>query len=79
MTDADDGPRVESRGPDPADREFGRDGWLLVVAIAVSFVVIPTVIYLDPPGLPFVFSYLVLPLVPAVLLAALAVYVTARP
>ena len=56
--------------------EFGRRGWLLVAAVFVAFVVVPLVIYFRPPGLPFQFAYLVLPLVPAVLLAALAVWVT---
>ena len=60
----------------PDDREFGRQGWLLVAGIAVAFVIVPAIIYVDPPQLPFVFSYLVLPLVPAILLALLAVYVT---
>ena len=59
-----------------ADDEFGRRGWLLVAAIFLAFVVVPLLIYFRPPGLPFRFAYLVLPLVPAVLLAALAVWVT---
>ena len=62
----------------PPEREFGRSGWLLVAAIAVAFVVVPLVIYVRPPGLPFVVAYLALPLVPAVLLALLAVWVTTR-
>ena len=66
-----------SGGPTrPADREFGRQGWLLVAAIVVAFGAVPLTIALRPPDLPFVVAYLVLPLVPAGLLALLAVYVT---
>ena len=66
----------ESSEPEPADREFGRRGWLLLAAMLVAFLVVPAVIYLRPPGVPFVVAYLVLPLVPAVLLALLAVWAT---
>lgn len=74
MTD-DDEPGEPTAAP-PEDAEFGRQGWLLLAGMFVAFVVVPILIYLNPPQLPFVFSYLVLPLVPAVLLAVLAVYVT---
>ena len=63
----------------PEEREFGWPGWLLVVAIFVAFVVVPVLIHLRPPGVSFTVAYLVLPLVPAVLLALLAVWVTTRP
>jgi hypothetical protein len=59
--------------------DFGTAGWLLVAAVFVAFVVVPVLIAVRPPGLPFRVAYLVLPLVPAVLLALLAVWVTARP
>ena len=58
------------------DDAFGRAGWLLVAAIVVALGVVPLVIALRPPDLPFVAAYLVLPLLPAVLLALVAVYVT---
>ena len=61
------------------DGEFGREGWFLLAGIALAFVVVPLVIYLNPPGVPFVVAYLLLPLAPAVLLALLAVYVTTTP
>lgn len=61
--------------PDGGDA-FGRRGWLLVASVFVAFLVIPAVIYLRPPGLPFVVAYLVLPLAPAVVLAILAVWIT---
>ena len=70
------GPDDESPAPEPADREFGRRGWLLLAGVLVAFVIVPAVIYLRPPGVPYVVAYLVLPLVPAVLLAALAVWAT---
>ncbi|MFB6227001.1 MAG: hypothetical protein ABEH88_00175 [Halobacteriales archaeon] len=65
--------------PSPAEQEFGRQGWLLVAAVILAFLVIPTVIYLnaaDVIALPFRFAFLALPMIPAVVLAALAVWVT---
>lgn len=60
-----------------ADSEFGRSGWLLVGMMLFCFVVAPLLIWLNPPALPFRMAYLVLPLVPALLLGVLAVWVTA--
>lgn len=65
--------------PSPAEQEFGRGGWLLVTAVVFAFLVIPVVIYLnaaDVIALPFRFAFLALPMIPAVVLAALAVWVT---
>jgi hypothetical protein len=62
----------------PNDREFGRRGWILVGVIVLAFIVAPLLIYLRPPALPFKFAYLVLPLVPAVLLGATAVWAAQR-
>jgi len=71
----------EPSGADaPAEREFGRRGWLLVAAIVVAFLIIPATIYLNAAGivaLPFRFAFLALPMIPAVALAVLAVWVTA--
>ena len=53
-------------------------GWLLIGAIVLAFVVAPALIWLQPLALPFKFAYLVLPLIPAFLLATLAVLFTAR-
>lgn len=64
----------------PAEREFGREGWLLVFAIVVAFLVIPATIYLNAANviaLPFRVAFLALPMIPAVALAVLAVWVTA--
>ena len=63
----------------PADREFGREGWLLVAAIVVAFLVIPGIVSLNAANviaLPFRFAFLALPMIPAVVLAVLAVWVT---
>ena len=62
-----------------ADREFDYRGWTLVVALFVSIVVIPGIIYLYPYvlgslGLSFFGTYLMLPLVPAALLGLIAVW-----
>jgi hypothetical protein len=65
--------------PSPTEQEFGRQGWLLVGAIVVAFLVIPAAIYLNAVGvlaLPFRVAFLALPMIPAVALAALAVWVT---
>ena len=58
---------------------FGRQGWVLVAGIVLCFLVLPGVIYLRPAtpaaaGLPFFATFLVLPLVPAVILGLLAVW-----
>ena len=64
---------------DDADDGFGQQGWLLVAGVVGCFLVIPGVIYLRPAvpaaaGLPFFATFLVLPLIPAVILGALAVW-----
>ncbi|WP_458185018.1 hypothetical protein [Haladaptatus sp. NG-WS-4] len=56
------------------DREFGKSGWILVGVMVLAFVIAPLLIYFRPPALPFKVSYLVLPLVPALLLGATAVW-----
>jgi hypothetical protein len=70
--------------PETAAREFDWRGWTLVAGIVVAFFVIPGIIYLYPHvgpmfGLTFWDTYLVLPMIPAVLLGLLAVWATTRP
>ncbi|WP_254840457.1 hypothetical protein [Natronomonas marina] len=70
--------------PEAADREFDWRGWVLVGAVFVAFLVVPAVIFLYPYvgpalGLTFYDTYLALPMVPAIVLAALAVWATTRP
>jgi hypothetical protein len=68
-------------------REFDWRGWTLVVAILFAFVVIPATLYFLPRAQGFVASlglslrdaFLVLPLLPAIVLGALAVWATTRP
>lgn len=48
--------------------------WLIVGFIALSFIVIPLVILWRPLALPFRFSFIVLPLIPGVALALVAVW-----
>ena len=69
----------EGAAPDDASGsdEFGRRGWILLVGMLVAFVIVPAIIYVRPPGVPYVVAYLVLPLVPAVVLALIAVWATA--
>lgn len=66
--------------------EFGGHGWLLVGTVLVAFLVVPTAILLLPAargvvaslGLTLRAAYLVLPLVPAFLLGAVAVWSALR-
>ncbi len=72
--DPDDG-RVHH--PEPTG--FGRHGWLLVAAVVLSVLVIPSVVYLFPTvpataGVPFLAAMLVLPMAPAVVLGVVAVW-----
>ena len=60
---------------DASTRRLGWRGWLLVVAVVIAFIGVPLVILFKPPSLPFLFAYLALPLLPAFLLAAIAVWV----
>ncbi|WP_418282760.1 hypothetical protein [Halorubrum sp. DTA98] len=67
-------------GPITTEPEgVGRRGWVLVAALIVSVLVIPGIIYAYPYaagsfGLTFYGTYLLLPLIPAVLLGVLAVW-----
>ncbi|MFB6207657.1 MAG: hypothetical protein ABEJ05_14140 [Haloglomus sp.] len=73
--------------PRGADREFDWRGWVLVVAILFAFVVIPVALYFLPRvqglvaslGFSLRQAFLVLPLLPALVLGALAVWATTRP
>lgn len=62
-----------------ADRRFDWRGWLLVATIAFSFLVVPGAILVMPEyatslGLSLRDAYLTLPLLPAFLLGAVAVW-----
>jgi hypothetical protein len=79
-----DGPEAVPRGE---DREFGWRGWVLVGMLFVALVAVPVLLYFVPRaqgltaslGLGYRDAFLVLPLVPALVLAALAVWATTRP
>jgi hypothetical protein len=65
----------------PAEQSdgLGRRGWVLVGVVVVSTLVVPGIIYLRPAtpgtaGLPFLASMLALPMVPALLLGAAALW-----
>jgi hypothetical protein len=70
---ADPGAPVE-RG---TERWNWRD-WVLVGVIVLCFLVIPATILVLPPAGPFRVAYLVLPLIPALLLGAVAVWSAQR-
>lgn len=62
-----------------ADGRFDWRGWLLVGVVVVSFLVIPGIVLLRPLRIVgFRTTYLLLPLAPAVLLGATAVWVAIR-
>lgn len=70
--------------PAASDRTFDWRGWVLVGAIAICFLCIPAIILAYPYvgqqfGLSFYDTYLALPMIPAVVLAALAVWAATRP
>ena len=59
----------------PERETFGLRGWVLVGTLLVSFLVVPAVILFVPPAaLPFQVAFLILPLIPALLLGAIAVW-----
>lgn len=66
--------------------EFGREGWILVGMIVLGFLVVPIAILVLPAaqgvvrslGLTLRAAYLTLPLVPAFLLGAIAVWSALR-
>jgi ABC-type glycerol-3-phosphate transport system permease component len=82
--DDEESPEPEVVHPEEVDRNFDWRGWSLVAAIFVAFLVIPGAIYLYPHapsvvGLSFWDTYLVLPMIPAIVLGLLAVWATTRP
>jgi hypothetical protein len=70
----------------PGDREFDWRGWTLVGAIVFAFLVAPAIILLLPGadqsiaalGLGFRSTYLVVPLLPALVLGVVAVWSAVR-
>ena len=88
--DADDGYVHRPSGEPPRQAEtsddFGTEGWVLVAMIVLGFLVIPVAILALPAaqgvvrslGLTLRAAYLALPLVPAFLLGAVAVWSALR-
>lgn len=65
-------------GAEPAG-SFGGQGWVLVVIVVLSFLVVPGLIYVFPSipasfGIPYIAAFLALPMIPAVLLGLTAVW-----
>ena len=85
----DDEPAADRHGEKPRgeDREFGLRGWILVGWVFVALVVVPAYLFFFPRagetvalfGLGFRDTYLFVPLLPALVLGALAVWATTRP
>ena len=80
QSDAPDSTARQGGAHERSDAEgFDRHGWVLVAGVVTCFLVIPGVIYLRPAipaaaGLPFFATFLILPLVPAVVLGLVAVW-----
>jgi hypothetical protein len=74
------GPTAGSASGGDADADgFGPRGWVLVGVVVLSTAVIPGLVYAFPAlpadaGIPFLVAMLVLPMLPAVLLGAAAVW-----
>jgi peptidoglycan/LPS O-acetylase OafA/YrhL len=66
--------RAVDQPPNVSDDAFGRRGWAVLAALAIALVVAPGIIYWRPPQLPFQVAFLIVPLVPAFLLGAVAVW-----
>ena len=60
------------------DEEWNWRDWVLVGVVVLCFLVIPATILALPPVGPFRIAYLVLPLIPALLLGAVAVWSAQR-
>ena len=59
----------------PERKAFGLRGWVLVGVLLLAFLVVPAIILFVPPAaLPFEVAFLILPLLPALLLGAVAVW-----
>ena len=79
-----DTPDAKPRGE---DREFGLRGWILVGWLVVALVLVPAYLFFFPQagetvqlfGLGYRDTYLFVPLLPALVLGALAVWATTRP
>ncbi|WP_435194888.1 hypothetical protein [Natronomonas sp. EA1] len=80
-------PDTDEPTADPADREFDWRGWVLVGWIIVALVIVPSYLFYFPHagetvslfGLGYRDTYLFVPLIPAIVLGALAVWATTRP
>jgi len=60
------------------DEDLGAAGWVLVAVLVVCLLVIPAVVLIRPPALPWEVSLLVLPMLPGVVLGAVAVWTAVR-
>lgn len=65
--------------PNAGDRSWSWRGDVLLVGIFLALVVVPIVIYLQPPALEWRVRLLILPMIPGLVLAAAAVWATTRP
>jgi hypothetical protein len=82
-TDSEESAGSESVADPAAPVERGRErwnwrDWILVGVVVLCFLVIPATIIALPPVGPFRTAYLVLPLIPALLLGAVAVWSAQR-
>jgi hypothetical protein len=76
-----EGPGESDDPPHPAttDRSWGWRGDVLLAVMFVSLIVAPLVVFLRPPAIEWRVRLLILPMLPGLLLAAVAVWATTRP
>ena len=65
---------VEAGTATDTDAAFDWRGWTLVGVIVVSFLIVPAIVLIRPPVLPWRVALLVFPLLPAFLLGGTAVW-----
>ena len=77
--DAESDSASRERDAEPGGQHIDWRNWVLVAAMVFGVIVAPLLIIYQPIQVnSFVFTYLVLPLVPAFLLGAIAVWATVR-
>lgn len=80
-------PDAHGSKPRGEEREFGLRGWILVGWLVVALILVPAYLFFFPRagetvqlfGLGYRDTYLFVPLLPALVLGALAVWATTRP
>ncbi|WP_435333762.1 hypothetical protein [Haloarchaeobius sp. TZWWS8] len=65
--------------PASVERDFGWRGWVVVGVLIFCLLVVPIIVLVQPPFLPYWVALLAFPMLPALVLGAVAVWATTRP